>query len=336
MGGALLNKIFNLPTQRLSKEQYLVAVEMVKSKLKERFPDSKMSEAPSFKSKDSYGDADFLLERIPHLDYTKPLFEIFGYKPHVNGDCYSVPVKVGEGFFQVDIIVVNYFETALAYFNTHFGCLGGVVANTVGLRLGNDGLRLKIPLDKLVEGFPHHEFALFLITRDVKEIFEILDFNYEEFGDFNNEGELFRFIASSKYFVPSRFYLENLNHENRSRNKKRPEYLKFIEFCQSYFLDREKIDKAAFKEMILEKYPHIKGEIEEKKQKLQEYLAAREKFNGDLVTELTFLTGKELGDFIRKFKFQVSGNGDFRDYVKNHTKEEIAAEILDFANAKRV
>lgn len=325
MGGKLLSSIFNLPEKRISDENFRALSILVKSKLKEIFKDHRIEVVDYFTSKLDHDDLDIILEsKGDNVNYIKTLESLFNSKIHRNGNVYSFPFFG----FQVDICIFfsDKFDCACWYLGTEKGMMAGVLANTLGAKCGSDGLHLKIPLSYFNFDYPDHQFKEFLITRRPKEICILLDLSYQT--TFNNKKELYEWIMESEYFRPESFLFENLNHQNRTRNKKRAIYGGFVDYLtKKRFVPQEKPDKEDFLDLVLNSYPDIQRQIDEYKIELDKSMARKLKFNGLIVQELTQLEKVDLGNFICKFK---SSKINFDNYLDNATVESIKNDILNY------
>lgn len=327
MGGKLLNKIFGLPEKRLSKEEFLGISNEIISKSKSLCPNLKIGIIPWFKNKENFSDLDLLCEVINHnnpwIAFAK---NISDFNPHVNGGIISFPYKE----FQVDLITVGSenYETSRNYYNCENGNFLGRLAYNLGLRYKHSGLYLNLPLSYWDKSLPENQFKEILITKDLKQIFNILGFNLEKFYEgFNNENEMYEWIINSYYFHPSYFKFESLNHQNRTRNKKRPIYQKFVEICEKEDENSYLIQKPNMLDLVLHDYPEIKNEIEKVREEILIHSERKKKFNGKIINEvLGGLEGEKLGKFIISFKRK---HQNFNEFLDNHNQTEIYAEILN-------
>lgn len=323
MGGRLLS-LFDLPEKRIGRDDYERITREVESKLLTQYP--RAESLRTFSSKISFGDLDCLVDVN---NGEKPLFDFikreFHPAPHKNGQTISFPL---EGF-QCDLISVGKenFDVARDYLAWETGCAMGVVANSLGLRYGWDGLHLKYPLNLISPELPAHDFFLITLEKRPRVIFEILGFDYERFEQgFSAKEDLFKWIASSNYFDPKIFNLDELNSSNRTRNAKRPTYNALVEWVR----DKEgkpRPSKAEMREFIIREYPHVQAKIEEKSSQIIKNKERAAKFNGNLVRELTGLEGAALGKFIKDFKGHYSVYMPFEVYLDDRTQEMVASDI---------
>ncbi len=165
-----------------------------------------------------------------------------------------------------------------------------------------------------------------VISKDSKKIFEFLGYDYERYlKGFDTLEEIYEFVITSRYFNYEGFLMDNLNHIDRKRNKKRVTYQGFLEYLNTK--DLESLPKYEFNKdknyyiHLVDTYFPEANFIE----KLQDLArkdvfnkTVAEKFNGNLVMEWTGLKDKELGNCICEFKKYIgslSGELDFKNWV---------------------
>lgn len=323
MGGRLLHLWF-LPEKRIGRDDYERIAREVESKLLTQYPRAEVLR--TFANKDSFGDADFLVDvnngEKPLLDFVKREFHP---APHKNGQTISFPY---EGF-QCDLISVGKenFDVSRDYLAWESGMSQGIVANALGLRFGWDGLHLKYPLNLISPELPAHDFFLITLEKWPEVIFSILGFDYERFQQgFATKEDLFDWIISSEYFDPKIFNLDELNHQNKTRNKKRPTYTALVEYVRDKQA-KPRPTKEEVRALIINKYPHVISQIEEKSADILANKERAAKFNGNIVRELTGLEGAALGKFIKDFKAHYSVYMPFDVYLDDRSKEMVASDI---------
>jgi hypothetical protein len=330
MGGKLLPN-WDLPEKRIPRDAFDNLCAEILAELRKDWSGCRIEVIPFLHSKQDFGDVDILIESLSgeKIDWKAYFAGKFDkHIPHVNGSTISIPVKD----FQVDFCFIGSesYETAKGYYSYEVGNFMGRIARPMGLRYGHKNLRLQIPLNQLLPSLPDHQFADFIITKDTEEIHNILGFDYEAFRQgFNIKMDLFDWVVSSKNFDSKLFKLENLDHQTRTRNRKRPLWSEFLEWIQEYPERAIKLDKAAIAADIRARYPHLEDLIAAKKIELEKSEARKAKFNGKIVCEILGIEpSKELGDFIISFKkFVAESYEDFEVFLDSHTKEYIIEEI---------
>ena len=81
--------------------------------------------------------------------------------------------------------------------------------------------------------------------------------------------------------------------------------------------------KNTYSELSLDSYPHFSKQYNEYEEEFNNLKSLYNKFNGNLVRELTSLEGKELGKFIQSFKSKYTD-----ELVLKMTEEEVKNNIL--------
>lgn len=149
--------------------------------------------------------------------------------------------------------------------------------------------------------------------------------------------DVFEYAVSSPLANRIIFRLEETNHQARVRDRKRKtyqEFLKWVNRQDSTVPNNEEISKNDLRIQWLAKafkqFPKFKEEYENAQNLLQKSRAARDKFNGTIVSQITGLNGKELGIFMTDFvqNFIVGNNKSTReDWAVSHSIEEIEVTI---------
>jgi len=184
-----------------------------------------------------YQDPDIVVEWKDEQDFGVYLENEFGYKPFKNSNVYSFPYKG----FQVDVTFHPMHDFNMAVDYSSWGDLGNImgrVFHKMGLHFGHSGLSFWIRQglfdNNLQWSNSDHIYEKVILTNNMIEICEIGGFDYLRWQKgFDTEQDAFEFVVNSKYFHPDLFQLENLNHTNRTRNKKRGMYMRFIEHVNS-------------------------------------------------------------------------------------------------------
>lgn len=273
----------------------------------------------SYHKKNSFGDLDVLIDtKTLGNDNIKDIINIL-FSPNEifhNGSCYSFDYKQ----FQIDFILVKskYFETSKIYYSYNdLGNLMGRIAAQMGFRYGHFGIKVQY----YYKGKKYeNEFS-----KDIEKIFNFLGFDYNKFyhNGFETLEDIFNFVIESKYFNPNIFDYDKLNHQNRTRNKKRDNYRKFLEYIKKennlnyheFSNDKDFYIKKAdifFNISLEENILQWKKEID-----FDEKI--NEKFNGHLIMErYPELKGKELGFAIKNFKDIITKDySSYRSDVKS-------------------
>lgn len=99
-----------------------------------------------------------------------------------------------------------------------------------------------------------------------------------------------------------------MSHQARVRDRKRKTYQLFLNWVNdpaNNVPEREQISKGDLRLQWLTKafkeFPGFRAEYESAQHQLQKSRAARDKFNGEVVRQITGLNGKDLGAFMSDF-----------------------------------
>lgn len=272
------------------------------------------------KGKTDFGDIDILVSKpktsLPLKDIIEKVFtpqEIHKNSSIVSFDFYD---------HQIDVIQTKekWIQSSKYYYS--YNDLHNFIGKMVypyNLRLGHYGL-------KYIYYYGDSKKLEVEVTNDFQEIYEFLGLDWKTYQQgFHGVEDLFTFIMSSPFFDWRAFQFDNLNHKNRTRNKKRKNFTALVEWIQKYEIDAvtEFEHPDAIKKIFWTWGDILVPEIEafEKKMQLLEYVAA--KFNGHIVMEITGLQGKELGNFISNLKKEFSDTSEFNNWVLNQSPKEI-------------
>lgn len=339
MGGrALLH--YGVETERKSTEEfYQIALE-IQSQLNNDFDDMLETEIVTcYHEKPTHGDLDLLLKIDKYIynrninlrDYIKDTF-----KPQAINNNNGV-ISFDYKKFQIDFIPMkeSNWEIAKVYFS--YDPLGNAMGKTfhkLNLSYGWDGLKYKY---RNFNGRNSHDIV---VSKDPRKIFEFGGFDYDRYLEgFDTIEEIFEFIISGKFFNINIFCMENLNHIDRKRNKKRKSYHNFLNYIEeknitkfySFFSD-----KSLYLQIINQEFPEAKifDKLAELDMKNDINKELHDKFNGNLVREwVTPLDGKELGHAMHNFKMYLGD--DWKNVILNMTPKEVEQKFLAFYVEKK-
>jgi len=273
------------------------------------------------KEKTSHGDMDIIVgqQKISYEEYLQLKTEFScidegdsfpsptqeGYAP--KGGVWSFAYKDIEGKrFQIDLILVKdeFFETACDYYlyGDLFNILG-IIAKKVGFRIGWDGLFI------WHRNGNYKEKVYF--SDCLHDAFEILSLDLNQAG-LSSMDEIYKFVASSKYFHPDLYLLENESSSKRSRNSSRTNYVNFLKWIGE---NREYLPHYPYKSFLVKgsnpeeggmdfwkvRYPYLGKAIKALENKEVTERAFKKLFNGNLVSSRYSVKGVVLGDLMRKF-----------------------------------
>lgn len=293
--------------RRHNKEEYYAKEEEILFALKGLFPHSRAYPIKAYRSKDSFGDCDVLLESFDlPSNWIEMLAEVFDSKQVIkNGNVCSFEYYE----LQVDIIVTKPedFNSSAQYFDYNdLGNLIGRVAHSMGLKLGHDGLTYKFYAKE------RQVFREITLLKDWKDILPVLGYSYERYAQgFDTLDEMFQFVVSSPSFNKDIYLLHNRNHTSRVRDAKRKTYMSFLKYCetyeetsvQQYYKRSEDSSKHDYWiEYLFTHIPGFKEQYEEVQAEYEREQKYKERFNGNLVKEWCGIDGKELGNFMQWLK----------------------------------
>jgi len=325
MGGKLLSK-WNLPEKRLCNAEYAAMKNMVVNTFVNNTHNSVLS-APSLRLKESHGDLDIIIG-VDNFSGQKSnilsvIYEQFGIaNPHINTNVISFPVNG----FQVDATCVpsEYFHTT--YHFTSWGDLSNLVGRTahkLGLVLSHEGLKYYVRESlfnpSLRWSDNDHVLEEIIVSKNWRFILNVLGYDVNRWSDgFDTQEDVYCWIAESRYFDPDIFKFENLNHINKTRNRKRPMYAGFVEWCEQNSWKYKKYHFES-KPYYLPKWCKIfpKSGIPERinncRRQYKERVLVKSKVNGMLIKEWFSLdngkdNGKLIGNMVAKFKDKFSND----------------------------
>jgi hypothetical protein len=191
------------------------------------------------------------------------------------------------------------------------GNIMGRVFHKMGLHFGHSGLSFWIRQglfdNNLQWSDSDHIYDKVVLTRCMKSICEIGGFDYNRWNQgFDTEQDAFDFVIDSKHFNKELFELENLNHTNRTRNRKRGMYMRFME----YVADSDKVgepfrSKHEYSLMMQCKFSQLQRTIAEFRLLYEVAKVIKEKVNGKLVMQWLDLydnDGKLIGQIMNKVR----------------------------------
>ncbi len=321
MGGLALK---HFDVVRLERENFDKLVIELTGKLHSFFGNEvKFDPIPFYHNKKDFGDLDILYSSNQNI--TEKIIGLINPNQFVNNSPVLSIVYVFEGQnFQIDFIRVipEEHEFALSYFSYNdFSNLIGRIFHSLGLKLGHDGLFYVFRNEEN----PNQIIGEILITRDYLKALEIGDYYNFENQEFNELEDIFHYVTISKYFNNDIFLLKNRNHISRTRDRKRPTYMKFLKWVKDFKGPQfDWSSKTEIRKEILEKlfiiFPDFKNRLNEILEKQKEKKVISLKFNGHLVKEWTGLEGKELGKFLKISRGWFDNNKGINHYSSKEIK----------------
>ena len=358
MGG---NAMRSFGVTRLNKTQYNELTQAIKSSFKNLIENNSnhynLAVVPSYRNKESFGDCD-LLSDMPSEVFEKELtnnkdFTILGKKPNGSVVSYAVKFRDFEPF-QVDLIRTNAynFDFNLNYLSYNdLGNLIGRIAAALGFKFAHDGLYLQAwfshngtskNVERIKEEGKTNEHAEYkkecLFLSDFQKAIEFLGFDYERFcKGFDELEDILKYVTDSKYFCKDYFDLENRNHAQRMRDRKRATYHAALEYFEN-LKDRKRSDvKAEFKKVVNSQFPKVATiKHKMKKECRREYIISR-RLKAARIQRLAkkhfgvSLEGAALGNIMKLIKSScdrsAAANGALKSVWNSHLTELIGKAL---------
>jgi hypothetical protein len=333
MGGKALSR----PSVRLPKAAYDKLAARCAATLQAAYPQGRVAAVQSYAAKADHGDLDVLVT-APGYDPFQAAKALDAVEVVRNGPVTSVGVLVptpakadGEAaescLFQVDLIAIDApsFDYASRYFAFNdLGNLIGRTAHRMGLAHRHDGLWYYVR-----EG--DYKFREIVLTRNYAEALWFLGYDAQRFNEgFETLQDIFEYVAGSSFFSRDIFLLENRNARARVRDRKRPTYMAFLQYCEAHpelpGFDYPE-SKSAWLPRIVKHFAHFQREYDQALADLEERRTVKVKFNGEWVSQLTGLQGKELGELMRRFKESFESPQAQRDFVLRSSDSELEARV---------
>ena len=334
MGGLALK---HLNVHRIAAADYHVLANKVITRFTAAFaqqPDI----VPAYRSKPDFGDCDLIVTTadLP-LDWRETLAaQVASRGWSRNGDVTSMEI---DGV-QIDFIDVPRAARsfALVYFGYNdLGNLMGRIAHKMGFKYGHLGLQ-KVLRDG------DHLFAEVPVFADntteapmtqMAQVFNFLGYDYARYEQgFEALTDIFDYAASTPYFNPDIYLLHNRNHVSRIRDAKRKTYTEFLKWCETkepitrWPWPTDEVGKATVHAEHLagaqSRWPQFAARLASEVERHQQSKDLKTRWNGDLVSAWTGLTGRELGALMTRVRgderfAQVSGraaaSGELRALV---------------------
>jgi hypothetical protein len=268
----------------------------------------------AYKSKPSFGDADYLVQSdLLPPNWTQVLQESFNLSDSQYVKNSNV-VSIGYEHFQIDLIVtaaedIQASEFYFAY--NDFGNLIGRIGHKLGIKIGHRGVSLVVRHRERSD----HILKEIWLTKDVAEALDILGLDRSIYANgFNSLEDIFKYVASSKYFDPEIYNLEHRSATSRVRDKKRETYNKFLRwvvetqpkthhnFAEKSELGGYSLRMPYYETEVLTRYPWVAQEVKTLIEDFELDMKFKEVYNGKIVSEQNGFSGKTLGAFMAKMK----------------------------------
>jgi hypothetical protein len=299
---------------------------------------------PCWREKTSHGDVDVILpatlqEKVNRDKLIAELARRFGCNVSAkgNGPILSVTAPHPEGgFYQLDLIFVREESLDFAQSFYSWGDVSTLLmrlATNMQVSIGLNGLSYNVKNGKTVLG-------RVMLTRDFKTALEYLHLDYGRWEEgFDNLTQVYEWFSASDAYSGHSFELDRLNPRVQKDVQKRPGYMAFLEWQKEHPEASKRYHWKSYVEGLHEhlwkNFPEAKAEYDVFFEDIARKKAAQEKFNGHMIAEVTGLLGRELGEFIVRFKAGRSEH-EFQAYVLNSTSEDLLRDLNVFIEANKV
>jgi hypothetical protein len=322
MGG----KLFNLP--RMPRDGYLNLEHEMRVYLDEKLP-NRYRIPRAYRDKPDFGDMDIIVSSFPRWgEVRQEIIAELGITQYRSaGHVYSTVYKG----LQTDFFArpERYLESTYNFMS--FNDLGnfiGRMCRRFNLKYGEEGLSY------VYRRSSNENYKRDLeLTQDFKKICDFLGLDYRVWEKgFENLDTLYRWVIQSPYFSVAP-YLDEMKGNLKGRAQERTTVTRFIDWLLENKIDQrpEFAERSSYLPMILETFPEVKLEEQLEQERLKEArdMEIARKFSGKLVMKLLpHLQGKELGEFIMKFKQSFP---DFEAFVLSSSEDEVEKAVLDVA-----
>jgi len=336
MGGLAVPNV-----RRVQAEEYHAIGAEVEDLIRKTCADGcRINVIPGYRDKENFGDIDLLIDSdyVNVFDWKDSLYlsgvttELFTNGKKINmlfsegrisfDQVYSFAYKG----VQVDCVFIEgrLYEAAYNYFAWNdLGNLLGKTVHKFGVKLGHKGLQYAYRPDN------DHLFETIEVSTDWSKILPAFGWDYERYQEgFNNLEDIFMFVASSYWFKPETYLLENLNATARIRDKKRKTYQEFLKWCERKPTSEDCfpffLEKSLYLPWLFGTFPDFREKYELAEGRYREHCLVKSKFNGELVRKLTGLEDKELGSFMKEVRGRMGSNEyELKQWILNHSEAEI-------------
>lgn len=331
MGGRAIKS-----SRRFLRNEYFEAVGTLVPKVKELFNTDDVHVVQSLLLKDSFGDMDVLIKTTDEMsDIRQLIIDCFGnVEISRNSNVWSIDYNG----LQVDLILTHKsnYETAKIFFSYNdLGNFVGKLVNNYGkltsirLRYGFDGLKFSV-----FEPNTRNNIGHVYLTKDMSKVFDFFQLSWDRFLEgFNTIEDVFAYVQTSPYFDSESFEYENLNHINKQRNKKRPNYYYFLEWMKTNNV-KVKCDFPYDEDFYINKLFYFFSPDGSAKKEMERIIALHDLkkhvaslFNGSHVMEAFNLQGKDITSKMSEYKETFGGFDKYSEFVMCNDLDSI---LFDF------
>jgi len=330
------NALKRYATKRLNKDDYDIVVKEFSDIFETTFG-FRPVEILAYKNKETFGDADLLLDsnKLPQFwkEDLRKTFQLTNDTYFPNGDVTSVGFKN----FQIDLISTSNIAASFFYFSYNdLGNLLGRLSKKLGAKLGHNGLSIVVRHNDRSD----HVLKEIHLTDNVEEMLDFVGVDYDRYlQGFDDLEDIFNFVISSKWFNRDIYLFDNRNSINRRRDKKRATYngfLKFLEdtsptnnhtFTKVHERGGYSIEHEYYKSEILSRWAWVEDEVNTVIENFELELKFKEIYNGNIVAKMTGYEGKTLGAFMSKIKPLLTNEYKLTLLAKPHLVELMVTQL---------
>lgn len=259
-----------------------------------RFRGHKVAVVPFYRKKETHGDIDFVVsESLTHEELEK----CFPGAPIVTNN-YLTSVQYNKVQLDFSRIPEDQAEWAWSYFAWNdLGNMMGRISRHYGFKFGFRGFHYVLRR----EGEETRDLR---VDCSFAKALGLIGFSYKEWcKGFDTPEDMFKFLAQGMFTDYSMFALEEMDSENRRRNKKRGMYTACLEWMKENQPRAQiSISQQEFLDNVIQAVPSLKLQIDRETELVIIRRAAKNNFRSELVSELLDVQGVALGNVMRSIK----------------------------------
>jgi hypothetical protein len=314
MGGKALK---HAVTRRFMRDEFIAVTNEIVKMLNAKPDPLAASLVRHYASKESFGDADFL---IPTHHTSKELADLIRRKFSptelvvTNASVLSFDYKE----LQVDLILSPASEYLFATNYYAFNDLGnfiGRTANRLGFKFGHNGLWYRF----YDPGNSALMFRELLVTDHFTSALRFLGYDSNAYhlskDYFQTPEDIYKYAATSEHFDPASYLLENRACEGRRRDKTRPMYNGMLGWLHKTYPELaanptpKRADREFHLQRALQAFPEFKQAYRDAEIDLAEQKAWKRVFCGENYTAAVGVTGPELGKLMARHRVYFETHG---------------------------
>lgn len=312
MGGNALS----IQTRRYKTDEFISVFNDIKNILIKKIPITDFHLCDFYRNKEDHGDMDILING--DREKIADILTLFKYDA-IHGNYPTVSFNYND--LQVDLVAIENpesWEVAKTYYSYNdLGLLMGKVIKMLHFRYGFNGLTYI--------GYNENRsstYGAYTISKDPEKIFTFSGFDYLRYKKgFNDLKDIFDFVIESKYFAKSLFNDGNFDSAENRRDKKRKNFLVFLDYIAKNNF-RNEIILPSEKELIDSAEIFFQSPINEWLIKKQAKLAINReistKFNGRIIMQEMDIKGPKLGQMLNNFYAIFGNEQEKNEFIMNN------------------